>query len=142
MIIMCTACLIHKHDSMISCTYYTLCRYINSSVNNLEYWGLDYPPLTAYHSWMMGVVSSHINPEWVALKSSHGHESADHKTFMRLSVLIVDILIYFPAVIVYVSYVIKCCKSHVCTMVNEGSDEMFSILWTFVCFYRVHKGIL
>ena len=21
---------------------------------DLEYWGLDYPPLTAYHSWMLG----------------------------------------------------------------------------------------
>ena len=21
---------------------------------DLEYWGLDYPPLTAYHSWLMG----------------------------------------------------------------------------------------
>lgn len=22
--------------------------------HDLEYWGLDYPPLTAYHSWLMG----------------------------------------------------------------------------------------
>lgn len=21
---------------------------------DLEYWGLDYPPLTAYHSWLLG----------------------------------------------------------------------------------------
>lgn len=21
---------------------------------DLQYWGLDYPPLTAYHSWLMG----------------------------------------------------------------------------------------
>lgn len=28
--------------------------YTNSSSNNLLYWGLDYPPLTAYHSWLCG----------------------------------------------------------------------------------------
>ena len=22
--------------------------------HDLQYWGLDYPPLTAYHSWLMG----------------------------------------------------------------------------------------
>lgn len=31
-------------------------RYRNSSSNDLLYWGLDYPPLTAYHSWAMGRV--------------------------------------------------------------------------------------
>jgi len=24
--------------------------------NDLRYWGLDYPPLTAYHSWLCGKV--------------------------------------------------------------------------------------
>ncbi|VDK70201.1 unnamed protein product [Litomosoides sigmodontis] len=28
--------------------------YVNSSDNDLNYWGLDYPPLTAYHSWLLG----------------------------------------------------------------------------------------
>jgi alpha-1,3-glucosyltransferase len=23
---------------------------------DLQYWGLDYPPLTAYHSWLCGVM--------------------------------------------------------------------------------------
>lgn len=22
--------------------------------HDLQYWGLDYPPLTAYHSWLLG----------------------------------------------------------------------------------------
>ena len=30
--------------------------YHNSSRNNLQYWGLDYPPLTAYHSMLCGCV--------------------------------------------------------------------------------------
>ncbi len=28
--------------------------YRNTTHNDLLYWGLDYPPLTAYHSWLMG----------------------------------------------------------------------------------------
>lgn len=28
--------------------------YKNSSNNDLLYWGLDYPPLTAYHSYLNG----------------------------------------------------------------------------------------
>ena len=28
--------------------------YQNSSQNDLLYWGLDYPPLTAYHSYLLG----------------------------------------------------------------------------------------
>lgn len=28
--------------------------YFNTTRNDLLYWGLDYPPLTAYHSWILG----------------------------------------------------------------------------------------
>jgi anti-sigma-K factor RskA len=28
--------------------------YTNTTDNDLQYWGLDYPPLTAYHSWLFG----------------------------------------------------------------------------------------
>lgn len=28
--------------------------YTNTTDNDLLYWGLDYPPLTAYHSLLMG----------------------------------------------------------------------------------------
>lgn len=31
--------------------------YYNTTDNDLLYWGLDYPPLTAYHSWLVGQVS-------------------------------------------------------------------------------------
>ena len=36
---------------------YKICgRYVNGTDNDLQYWGLDYPPLTAYHSWFLGKV--------------------------------------------------------------------------------------
>ncbi|CAF2356304.1 unnamed protein product [Rotaria sp. Silwood2] len=72
--------------------------YQNSSSNNLTYWGLDYPLLTAYHSYICGWISNKINPTWCALNESHGHQSSSHKLFMRYTVFIADLLIYYPAV--------------------------------------------
>ncbi|KAM4872512.1 dolichyl pyrophosphate Man9GlcNAc2 alpha-1,3-glucosyltransferase [Thomomys bottae] len=75
--------------------------YFNSTDNNLQYWGLDYPPLTAYHSFLCAYVAKFINPEWIALHASRGYESPEHKLFMRTTVLIADLLIYIPAVVFY-----------------------------------------
>ncbi|XP_018111817.1 ALG6, alpha-1,3-glucosyltransferase L homeolog isoform X2 [Xenopus laevis] len=75
--------------------------YFNSTDNNLQYWGLDYPPLTAYHSFLCGHIAHLLNPDWVALNTSQGYESFQHKLFMRTTVLVADLIIYIPAVIVY-----------------------------------------
>lgn len=75
--------------------------YYNSTDNDLMYWGLDYPPLTAYHMYLCGLVAKYLNPEYVRLFNSRGYESESHKLFMRYTVLIVDVLIFFPAVILY-----------------------------------------
>lgn len=72
--------------------------YFNSSDNDLLYWGLDYPPLTAYHSYVNGLMFNKILPESVHLHTSRGFESKFHKLIMRYSVLIVDLLIFIPAV--------------------------------------------
>lgn len=72
--------------------------YNNTTNNDLMYWGLDYPPLTAYHSWICGFIANKINPSWIALKKSRGHESHEHKLFMRYTVLVADVLVYIPAV--------------------------------------------
>ncbi|KAJ3791229.1 glucosyltransferase [Lentinula aff. detonsa] len=68
---------------------------------DLQYWGLDYPPLTAYVSWICGFVANLINPTWVALDSSRGIETDSSKFFMRVSVVVFDALIYIPAVLVF-----------------------------------------
>ncbi|XP_032971539.1 dolichyl pyrophosphate Man9GlcNAc2 alpha-1,3-glucosyltransferase isoform X2 [Rhinolophus ferrumequinum] len=75
--------------------------YFNSSDNDLLYWGLDYPPLTAYHSLLCAYVAKFINPDWIALHTSRGYESQAHKLFMRTTVLIADLLVYIPAVVLY-----------------------------------------
>ena len=66
---------------------------------DLEYWGLDYPPLTAYVSWICGVFSSWlVSPESVALDASRGYEDPTHKAYMRATVLVLDALIYFSII--------------------------------------------
>ena len=66
---------------------------------DLAYWGLDYPPLSAYQSFLCGALS-HIlvGPDSVALDTSRGYEDATHKAFMRGTVLVLDVLIYGTAV--------------------------------------------
>ncbi|XP_051997039.1 dolichyl pyrophosphate Man9GlcNAc2 alpha-1,3-glucosyltransferase [Xyrauchen texanus] len=78
--------------------------YFNTTNNDLNYWGLDYPPLTAYHSLVCAYVAKLLNPDWVELHASRGYESHSHKLFMRTTVLFADILIYIPAVLLYCFY--------------------------------------
>ncbi|PRP83837.1 hypothetical protein PROFUN_08952 [Planoprotostelium fungivorum] len=66
--------------------------YHNTTRNDLHYWGLDYPPLTAYHSWLCG----HVEPESMALYSSRGYETSSSKLYMRLSISYI-----FPLVILF-----------------------------------------
>ncbi|EFN64405.1 Probable dolichyl pyrophosphate Man9GlcNAc2 alpha-1,3-glucosyltransferase [Camponotus floridanus] len=59
--------------------------YINTTDNDLQYWGLDYPPLTAYHSLLLGHIANRIDPSFVKLQESRGFETVEHKHFMRLT---------------------------------------------------------
>ncbi|TMW63158.1 hypothetical protein Poli38472_002099 [Pythium oligandrum] len=72
--------------------------YFNSTVNDLLYWGLDYPPLTAYVSYLFGFGAAVVEPGMVELTSSRGYETATGKVFMRVSVLLCDLLLFFPVV--------------------------------------------
>ena len=73
--------------------------YRSTTDNNLQYWGLDYPPLTAYVSWAFGFLAQSFYPNLVLLHKSKGHEQPSGKFFMRLSVLMADIMILTPAII-------------------------------------------
>lgn len=70
--------------------------------HDLQWWGLDYPPLTAYHSWLCGKIGSLIDPSWFALYESRGLHDPTLKIFMRATVLVSEYLIYVPAVVVFV----------------------------------------
>ncbi|KAI8997694.1 glycosyl transferase [Pilobolus umbonatus] len=68
---------------------------------DLDWWGLDYPPLTAYHSWICGYIGSKINASWFALDTSRGIESLNSQLYMRSTVFVSELLIYIPAVLIY-----------------------------------------
>ncbi|XP_034066423.1 dolichyl pyrophosphate Man9GlcNAc2 alpha-1,3-glucosyltransferase [Gymnodraco acuticeps] len=101
--------------------------YFNTTKNDLNYWGLDYPPLTAYHSLICAFVAKTINPEWVELHKSRGYESPAHKLFMRATVLVADLLIYIPAVVLY------------CLYLTEGSSK--KKVSTLLCFL-LYPGLI
>lgn len=75
--------------------------YNNSTDNDLLYWGLDYPPLTAYHMYIFGEASKKLNTSWTELHKSRGTETYSHKIFMRSTVIISDLIIYLPAIVYY-----------------------------------------
>ncbi|KAI0461871.1 hypothetical protein LJB42_004474 [Komagataella kurtzmanii] len=68
---------------------------------DLQYWGLDYPPLTPFHSYFFGKLGSFINPSWFALDVSRGFESVDLKSYMRATAILSELLCFIPAVIWY-----------------------------------------
>ena len=70
---------------------------------DLQYWGLDYPPLTAYVSWCFGYFAKLLCPTMVELDTSRGIETPDSRLFMRASVLLSDLLIYVPALVLLIS---------------------------------------
>lgn len=73
--------------------------YVDGPDNDLQYWGLDYPPLSAYFSWAVGHLAALCHPQLVALHSSRGHESPASRAFMRRSVLLTDAVVFFPAAV-------------------------------------------
>ncbi|ODV97247.1 hypothetical protein PACTADRAFT_1819 [Pachysolen tannophilus NRRL Y-2460] len=67
---------------------------------DLNYWGLDYPPLTAYHSWIFGKIGSFFcNEEWFKLGVSRGYEDLTLKSYMRFTSLVSELFFLFPWVI-------------------------------------------
>lgn len=66
---------------------------------DLQYWGLDYPPLTAYHSWILGKLGTLINPNWFFLNTSRGLETSDLRFFMRVSSIVSELACYIPGVL-------------------------------------------
>ena len=76
--------------------------YRQTPSNDLGYWGLDYPPLTAYQSWAYGRVVAAFEPAAVALGTSRGHETPSSRLLMRWSVVVSDLIFFFPGVYAFV----------------------------------------
>ncbi|BFZ53708.1 Glucosyltransferase-like protein [Savitreella phatthalungensis] len=69
--------------------------------HDLQWWGLDYPPLTAWHSLLLGAIGTWINPTWFALVLSRTNESSGLKLYMRLTAVFSDVLVLLPALVAY-----------------------------------------
>ena len=76
--------------------------YVSTKANDLKYWGLDYPPLTAYQSWLYGKCVAALEPEAVRLTTSRGYETDSSKRIMRYSVIVSDAVFLLPAAYAFV----------------------------------------
>ena len=72
--------------------------YTNSRQNRGDYWPLDYPPMSGYHSYILGKILNKYIPKSVELKKSKGYESPIFKMVMRFFALISDVLVFHVAV--------------------------------------------
>ena len=87
--------------------------------HDLSYWGLDYPPLTAYHSLLLGAVArlSPRTAEYVTLRPptyaepaaivnweasfARMEERGEMKSWLRGTVVVGDLLVWVSAVVVF-----------------------------------------
>jgi len=51
---------------------------------DLQYWGLDYPPLTAYHSWLLGFMCVSPLVGWPSLTPSQCQQNQPRMGCIRL----------------------------------------------------------
>ncbi len=75
--------------------------YVHSKNNDLQYWGLDYPPLSAHFARLLGVIANKMHPQLVELHASRGHESPPTRAWMRNSVIASDAIVYAPAALLW-----------------------------------------
>lgn len=107
-----------------------------------EYWGLDYPPLTAYVSYLCGLLSHFlVGPESVAFETSRGYEDPIHKAFMRATVLVTDLLCFGTAAWTILSSQRRMTAETLLTKTNRdairgGTDvesaSMAFVSWNFI----------
>ena len=75
--------------------------YIETPLNDLNWWRLDYPALSGYFAWLVGQFSLIYDQKSVEPFESRGYEDPHHKNFMRISVIIADLLFLYPIIILY-----------------------------------------
>ena len=105
--------------------------YLDSFSNDLSYWGLDYPPLTAYHSRLLGSMGQWVvGEEMVKLGTSRGWENIETKRFMRMTVLGSDGIVFMSAVWMVVGVMMGMERRMVMKRLRKGEEE------------ELHQGVL
>lgn len=80
--------------------------------NDPTYWPIDYPPLSAYVSYFFAHLLHFIEPSSMHLHTSRGYETSATRATMRLTVLLSDVLILFPAILFLSSQLYNPRSSH------------------------------
>ena len=93
--------------------------YTNSKLNKEKYWPLDYPPMSAYHSYIFGKILNFLIPESVEFKYSHGYETKVFKIIMRLFSLLSDGIIFHIAVHFF------CYKIFISDKINKNKEPSY-----------------
>lgn len=91
--------------------------YVQTESNDLAWWGLDYPPLSAYWAFVTGKLAGRVNPTYVELYKSRRLERNGIKEFMRATVIFCDMLILIPAFLLFA---------------NNRSYSVIMVLWTLL----------
>ena len=86
--------------------------YTNSRNNRADYWPLDYPPMSGYHSYILGKLLEKYMPDSVTFKKSMGYESPKFKLVMRFFALISDLLVFHIGVNLICFYFFIYSKNH------------------------------
>ena len=123
--------------------------YINSTDNDLNYWGIDYPPLSAYISWVVGRVSYYMDPASMVLYESRGYETEWHKAMiMRMSVILTDVCFYFPSVFLFSKELteeytsLSLDKNKIKMVIQKRSWTFFYILFGLFLLQILQPGLL
>lgn len=70
-----------------------------------DWWQLDYPPATAFHSWLLGKLGHRLLP--AAFAGSRGYESLALTTYMRFTVIASELACWIPVVVAYAAYTLS-----------------------------------
>lgn len=104
--------------------------YRDTPHNDLSYWGLDYPPLSAYSSQAFAKFLQYIDPDSVALHTSRGYESPKSRAAMRATVLFVDIVLFFPALLLLSTHLYTPCNSNDVTTAKSSILQVIAFITT------------
>lgn len=75
--------------------------YKESEFNDLNWWRIDYPPLSAYFAWVWGQISNFYDPKIIEPYTSRGLETNNVKFIMRISVIISELIFLYPPLIYF-----------------------------------------
>jgi alpha-1,3-glucosyltransferase len=66
-----------------------------------EYRFIDYPPLSSWHMYVCGLVINLLEPQSMILGKCEGYMTITHMIYMRTSVLLSEISVFFPSILYY-----------------------------------------